>query len=189
LPMQDLMMSVVIPSVNTAIASSFVSSNQQFPTVLQERGFRCLPSSTEANPRDQVKSISTTIEADSYPIRHIDPSNTHRLNGYYRVEKKGSYGPQFSEAYSEASHINNFIPRKEKDPALSSGYIADFDPEEDENDPEEDPADHPVDGGDNDDNESSDDDEDDDDVETGMDGEGRTRRRRSTTAPSSGRPF
>ncbi|GJV09550.1 putative reverse transcriptase domain-containing protein [Tanacetum coccineum] len=38
------------------------------------------------------------------------------LNGYYREEKKGSYGPQFSEAYSEASHIDNFIPRKEKDP-------------------------------------------------------------------------
>ncbi|GKB42598.1 putative reverse transcriptase domain-containing protein [Tanacetum coccineum] len=38
-----------------------------------------------------------------------------RLNGYYCGEKKGSYGPQFSEAYSEASHINNSIPRKEKD--------------------------------------------------------------------------
>ncbi|GJR27471.1 hypothetical protein Tco_1103703 [Tanacetum coccineum] len=41
--------------------------------------------------------------------------------------------------------------------ALSSGYIPDFDPEED-------PADHPVDRGDNDDNKSFDDDEDDDDV-------------------------
>ncbi|GJU34025.1 homeodomain-like protein [Tanacetum coccineum] len=39
-----------------------------------------------------------------------------RLNGYYYEEKKGSYGPQFSKAYSEASHINNSIPRKEKDP-------------------------------------------------------------------------
>ncbi|GJX92843.1 hypothetical protein Tco_0347429 [Tanacetum coccineum] len=39
-----------------------------------------------------------------------------RLKGYYCEEKKGSYGPQFSEAYSEASHINNSIPRKEKDP-------------------------------------------------------------------------
>ncbi|GJW19758.1 homeodomain-like protein [Tanacetum coccineum] len=38
---------------------------------VQEREFGSLPSSTEANPRDQVKSISTTIEADSYPIRHI----------------------------------------------------------------------------------------------------------------------
>ncbi|GJV52996.1 hypothetical protein Tco_1448737 [Tanacetum coccineum] len=44
--------------------------------------------------------------------------------------------------------------------ALSLGYIADFNPKEDE----EGPADHPVDGGDNDDNESSDDDTNDDDV-------------------------
>ncbi|GJZ05131.1 hypothetical protein Tco_0538406 [Tanacetum coccineum] len=98
--------------------------------VLQERGFESLPSSTEANPRDQVKSISTTIEADSYPIHHIGFSQyavstrqnrqttipfLSRLNGYYCKEKKGSYGPQFAEAYSEASHINNFIPKKEKD--------------------------------------------------------------------------
>ncbi|GKA92061.1 reverse transcriptase domain-containing protein [Tanacetum coccineum] len=47
--------------------------------------------------------------------------------------------------------------------ALSPGYIADFDPEEDEKDLKEDLVDHHVDGGDNDDNESSDDDEDDDD--------------------------
>ncbi|GKB43282.1 hypothetical protein Tco_0888224 [Tanacetum coccineum] len=39
--------------------------------VLQEIGFGSLPSSTKANPRDQVKSISTTIEANSYPIRRI----------------------------------------------------------------------------------------------------------------------
>ncbi|GKG20399.1 hypothetical protein Tco_0380200 [Tanacetum coccineum] len=39
--------------------------------ILQERGFRSLPSSTEANLRDHVKSISTTAEADSNPIRHI----------------------------------------------------------------------------------------------------------------------
>ncbi|GKD94726.1 hypothetical protein Tco_1374563 [Tanacetum coccineum] len=56
----------------------------QMSKVLQERGFGCLPSSTEANPRYQVKSISTTIKADSYPIRRIgstryavlDPPNT-----------------------------------------------------------------------------------------------------------------
>ncbi|GJR25153.1 hypothetical protein Tco_0973680 [Tanacetum coccineum] len=41
----------------------------QMSKVLQEKGFGSLPSSTEANPRDQVKSISTTIEADSCPIR------------------------------------------------------------------------------------------------------------------------
>ncbi|GJZ12995.1 DNA-directed DNA polymerase [Tanacetum coccineum] len=60
----------------------------QMSKVLQERGFGSLPSSTETNLRDHVKSIST-----------ID-----------------SYGPQFSEAYSEPSHINNSIPKKEKDP-------------------------------------------------------------------------
>ncbi|GJY49477.1 hypothetical protein Tco_0439433 [Tanacetum coccineum] len=40
----------------------------QMSKVLQERGFGSLPSSTETNPRDQFKSISTTIEADSNPI-------------------------------------------------------------------------------------------------------------------------
>ncbi|GJS15775.1 putative reverse transcriptase domain-containing protein [Tanacetum coccineum] len=39
-----------------------------------------------------------------------------RLNGCCYEEKKGSHGPQFLEAYSEASHINNSIPKKEKDP-------------------------------------------------------------------------
>ncbi|GJX74397.1 homeodomain-like protein [Tanacetum coccineum] len=78
--------------------------------VLQERGFGSLPSSTEANLRDQVKSISTTIKADLYPIRRI------RSSQYACEENKGSYGPQFSEAYSKALHINNSIPRKEKDP-------------------------------------------------------------------------
>ncbi|GKC35131.1 hypothetical protein Tco_1047515 [Tanacetum coccineum] len=87
--------------------------------VLQERGFGSLPSSTETNPRDHVKSISTIVEADSYPICRIGSSRIpfpSRLNGYYYEEKKESYGPQLSEAYSKASHINNSIPRKEKDP-------------------------------------------------------------------------
>nr|GEZ12404.1 hypothetical protein [Tanacetum cinerariifolium]GEZ12405.1 hypothetical protein [Tanacetum cinerariifolium] len=39
--------------------------------VQQERGFGSLPSSTETNPRDHVKSISTNIEADTTPIRCI----------------------------------------------------------------------------------------------------------------------
>ncbi|GKC55660.1 hypothetical protein Tco_1083258 [Tanacetum coccineum] len=109
----------------------------QMSKVLQKRGFGSLPSSTKTNPRDQVKPISTTIEADSHLICRIGPSqyvvstgqnNTllyksrqttvpflSRLENHY-YEKKGSYGPQFSEAYSKASHINNSIPRKEKDP-------------------------------------------------------------------------
>ncbi|GJW49306.1 putative reverse transcriptase domain-containing protein, partial [Tanacetum coccineum] len=46
---------------------------------------------------------------------------------------------------------------------LSSGYIADTELEEGEEDHKEDPVDHPADGGENDDNESSGDDDDDDD--------------------------
>ncbi|GJT92292.1 putative reverse transcriptase domain-containing protein [Tanacetum coccineum] len=56
--------------------------------VQQERGFGSLPRSTETNLRDQVKSISTTIEADSHPIR----------------------------PYSKASQIDESIPQKVKDP-------------------------------------------------------------------------
>ncbi|GJR98101.1 hypothetical protein Tco_0270275 [Tanacetum coccineum] len=105
--------------------------------VLQEKGFENLPSSTKENLRDQVKSISTTIDDDSCPIRRIGSSQyfvstgqnrtlmyetrqmtipfPSHLNGYFSEEKNGSYGPQFSEAYSKASHINNSISRKEKD--------------------------------------------------------------------------
>ncbi|GJX84210.1 putative reverse transcriptase domain-containing protein [Tanacetum coccineum] len=56
------------------------------------------------------------------------------------------------------------LPADASPTALSSGYIADSDPEEDEEDPEEDLVDHPADGGDNDDNKSSDDDDNDDDM-------------------------
>ncbi|GJW19122.1 hypothetical protein Tco_0026558 [Tanacetum coccineum] len=51
-----------------------------------------------------------------YETRQMTISFLNRLNGYYYEEKKGSYEPQFSEAYSKASQINNFIPQKEKDP-------------------------------------------------------------------------
>ncbi|GJU44703.1 putative reverse transcriptase domain-containing protein [Tanacetum coccineum] len=47
---------------------------------------------------------------------------TTRILHTKNEEKKGSYGPQFSKAYSEASHINNSIPRKEKDPDRTVKY-------------------------------------------------------------------
>ncbi|GJX20744.1 hypothetical protein Tco_0223421 [Tanacetum coccineum] len=78
--------------------------------VLQERGFGSLPSSTEANPRDQVKSISTIIEADSYPIRRIGSNQYAVSTGQkrtlmYEIRKttipfpsrlNGYYGARFS---------------------------------------------------------------------------------------------
>ncbi|GJX00806.1 homeodomain-like protein [Tanacetum coccineum] len=60
--------------------------------------------STDAAIRNQGASIKTLEIQIGQMIK------------YYYEEKKGSYGPQFSEAYSKASHINNSIPRKEKDP-------------------------------------------------------------------------
>ncbi|GKC87455.1 zf-CCHC domain-containing protein [Tanacetum coccineum] len=111
----------------------------QISKVLHKKGFRSLPSSTKANPRDHFKSISTTAEADSNLIHRIGspqyaistlqnrrlmfesrqttiPLPSH-LNDYYCEEKKGSYESQFSEAYLYgASYIDNSIPRKEKDP-------------------------------------------------------------------------
>ncbi|GKE73566.1 hypothetical protein Tco_1535607, partial [Tanacetum coccineum] len=58
------------------------------------------------------------------------------------------------------------LPDDASPAALSPGYIADFDLEEDpKEDSEEDPADYPIDGGDDDDESSDDDDDDDDDVE------------------------
>ncbi|GJW76743.1 putative reverse transcriptase domain-containing protein [Tanacetum coccineum] len=103
----------------------------QMSRVLQERGFRSLP-----NPRDQVKLISTTIEADSHSIRHIRSyqyvvstgqnstllyksrqttvSFPSCLDNHYCKEKEGNHEPKFTEAYG-ASNINNTIPRKEKD--------------------------------------------------------------------------
>ncbi|GJT83489.1 zinc finger, CCHC-type containing protein [Tanacetum coccineum] len=47
-----------------------------------------------------------------YETRQMTIPFPSRLNGYYCEEKKGSYGPKFSEAYSEASQS---IPQKEKD--------------------------------------------------------------------------
>nr|GEW33350.1 hypothetical protein [Tanacetum cinerariifolium] len=66
-----------------------------------------IPSMTDADAKD------CTLMYETKQMKILFPSH---LYGYYCEEKKVSYGPQFLEAYSEASHINNSIPRKEKDP-------------------------------------------------------------------------
>ncbi|GJR03839.1 hypothetical protein Tco_1523582 [Tanacetum coccineum] len=56
--------------------------------VLQERGFKSLPRSTEANPRDQVKSISSLLlKVTSYPIRRIRSSQYAVSAGQKRKSK------------------------------------------------------------------------------------------------------
>ncbi|GJZ47879.1 retrovirus-related pol polyprotein from transposon TNT 1-94, partial [Tanacetum coccineum] len=105
--------------------------------VLQERGFGSLSTLTETNPRDQVKSISTTIETDSNSICRIGSTQyavstrqnrtvlyksrqttvpfPSRLDNHYCEEEVGNYELNFMEAYG-ASHNNDTIPKKEKDP-------------------------------------------------------------------------
>ncbi|GJT90419.1 mitochondrial proton/calcium exchanger protein-like protein isoform X1 [Tanacetum coccineum] len=83
------------------------------------------------------KSISTTIEDDSHSIRCIGYTQyavstgqnitqlyksrqmtvpfLSRLDNHYYKEDVGNYGPKFTKAYG-ASHINNAITQKEKDP-------------------------------------------------------------------------
>ncbi|GKA83291.1 pyruvate dehydrogenase (acetyl-transferring) kinase, mitochondrial [Tanacetum coccineum] len=76
----------------------------QMSKVLQEGGFGSLPSFTETNPRDHVKSISTIFEADASSIHHI---RLHEYAVFTGQNKAYSYG---------ALHIDKSIPRKEKDP-------------------------------------------------------------------------
>ncbi|GKA94009.1 homeodomain-like protein [Tanacetum coccineum] len=111
----------------------------QMSKVLQEKGSGSLPSSTETNPRDHVKSISTTIETDMFPIRRIGPSRyavssphnsklffvpsqttipfPSRLNDDCYDEEEGSCRLKNFDAYSiETTLLDDALPPKEKDP-------------------------------------------------------------------------
>ncbi|GJW04245.1 hypothetical protein Tco_1563101, partial [Tanacetum coccineum] len=111
----------------------------QISKVLQERGFESLPSFTKTNSRDHFKSISIAVETNTTLIRHIgstryaasNPQNSKlffvpsqmtipfpsRLNNYWCDEKKGSYGLQYFDAYSNrATLFDDSLPQKEKDP-------------------------------------------------------------------------
>ncbi|GJR88136.1 ribonuclease H-like domain-containing protein [Tanacetum coccineum] len=70
---------------------------RQMSKVLQERGFGSLPSSTETNPQDQVKSISTA-KANFFGIYHI------RCGQYAEAQDV-----KILDAYDHT------LPRKEKD--------------------------------------------------------------------------
>ncbi|GJY39278.1 hypothetical protein Tco_0425642 [Tanacetum coccineum] len=77
-------------------------------------------SEADVSPICRIGSSQYDVSIGQYSILMYDERQMtvpfpSRLNSYYCEEKNGSYGPQFSEAYFEASHINNSIPRKEKD--------------------------------------------------------------------------
>ncbi|GJT06356.1 hypothetical protein Tco_0840818 [Tanacetum coccineum] len=65
----------------------------------------------------QLNNLRREIKKNSAPLykaRQTTVPFPSRLDNHY-CEEEGNYGPKFTEAYG-ASHINNAIPRKEKDP-------------------------------------------------------------------------
>ncbi|GJR85838.1 mitochondrial proton/calcium exchanger protein-like protein isoform X1 [Tanacetum coccineum] len=79
---------------------------------------------TDASIRNQgtsIKTLEIQIEQMSknskllYKSRQTTVPFPSHLDNHYCEEEEGNYGPKFTEAYG-ASHINNAIPRKEKDP-------------------------------------------------------------------------
>ncbi|GKA33044.1 retrovirus-related pol polyprotein from transposon TNT 1-94 [Tanacetum coccineum] len=86
----------------------------QISKVLQEKGFGSLPSSTEANPRDHVKSILTTAEVHLNLIRRIGSPQyavSTPQNKRFMFESRQTTIP-----FPSPSHIDKSIPQKEKDP-------------------------------------------------------------------------
>ncbi|GJZ38579.1 putative reverse transcriptase domain-containing protein [Tanacetum coccineum] len=76
-----------------------------------------IPASTDVTIRNQGASIKT-LEIQIGQMSKSRQTTVHfpsRLDNHYCEEEEGNYGPKFMEAYG-ASHINNVIPRKEKDP-------------------------------------------------------------------------
>ncbi|GKC34138.1 hypothetical protein Tco_1046522, partial [Tanacetum coccineum] len=97
-----------------SLDQSFGKSNRANEQGNARKGSGNLPSSIETNPRDHLKSILTTVEANTFPIRRIRPSK-------YAVSapqnKDGSYGLNDLDAYSIGTTLlEDALPPKEKDP-------------------------------------------------------------------------
>ncbi|GJV03225.1 hypothetical protein Tco_1336794 [Tanacetum coccineum] len=99
----------------------------QMSKVLQERGFGSLPSSTETNPKDQVKLISTATadlseirRMEHYPYAVSGPQHRfmfpetvpfpRRLHNYCCDDLKEARGVNILDTY------DSILPQKEKDP-------------------------------------------------------------------------
>nr|GEV78886.1 hypothetical protein [Tanacetum cinerariifolium] len=98
---------------------------EKMSKVLQEGGFRSLPRSTEANLRDQVKSILTTIELIHARYVVLDPPNTSSLdplNGDYielndlnkPFELRRNQGDDLMPTIKEGEVIEKFRTRDDK---------------------------------------------------------------------------
>ncbi|GJZ99931.1 ribonuclease H-like domain, reverse transcriptase, RNA-dependent DNA polymerase [Tanacetum coccineum] len=81
-----------------------------------------------ATTDDAIRNQGASIKTLEIQIGQMSKNNTllyksrqttvpflSHLDNHYSKEEEGNYGPKFIEAYG-ASHINNTIPQKEKDP-------------------------------------------------------------------------
>ncbi|GKB66572.1 hypothetical protein Tco_0927984 [Tanacetum coccineum] len=82
--------------------------------VLQERGSGSLPGSTETNPRDHVKLISTTVETDMPSIRHREKSTTNSKRVLMEKQRMG-YQIEASMNVHSSAVLEDSLPPKEKD--------------------------------------------------------------------------
>ncbi|GJW99626.1 hypothetical protein Tco_0183540 [Tanacetum coccineum] len=109
----------------------------QMSKVLPERGFRSLPSQLKRTQEIKSSRFQPLLKLIHTRYAILDHPNTpypldknnkllyksrqmtipfpSRLDNHYCDEEEGNYGLNFAEAYG-ASHINDTIPQKEKDP-------------------------------------------------------------------------
>ncbi|GKG41829.1 hypothetical protein Tco_0473580, partial [Tanacetum coccineum] len=107
------------------------------------------------------------VEASLQAPEQASPSSDYVSGPEHPPSPDYVHEPEYHEylvpSNAEVPIEDQPLPDDASPVTLSPGYIADFDPEEDqEEDPEEDHVDYPADRGDDDDDVSSDDDDDDD---------------------------
>ncbi|GJR15931.1 hypothetical protein Tco_0798583 [Tanacetum coccineum] len=98
--------------------------------VLQERGSGSLPRSTETNPIDHVKWISTTVETDTPLIRRVDPIRYAVSNPQNRMQ---FFKPSLSiipfpnrlidDSYDEMEGLNELMDREKSATNLKNNII------------------------------------------------------------------
>ncbi|GJX25152.1 hypothetical protein Tco_0231448, partial [Tanacetum coccineum] len=89
---------------------------RQMSKVLQEMGSGSLPSSTEINPRDHVKSISTTAETKTPSIRRIKPiyEEKETLKRLLMEKPRIGYRIEASMNVHDSLLLDDSLPLREK---------------------------------------------------------------------------
>ncbi|GKA36213.1 hypothetical protein Tco_0722704 [Tanacetum coccineum] len=112
-------MDVVIRNQGASIKALEIQIGQM-GKVLQERGSESLPISTETNPRDHIKSISTTIETETPSIyrRLIDDCYEEKeaLKSLFMNKPRMRYQIEASMNVHDSVILEDALPPKEKDP-------------------------------------------------------------------------